>query len=118
MILAALLATNLFTLTPAVLDAVADRIYAVEGGAKARIPYGILAVKVKDEADARRVCKRTIQRTFGMWVAAGHKEPFVDFLADRYCPPKSDATGNRNWKRNMRKLLTKRKYALNARGSV
>lgn len=106
-LLTALLATNLLTLTPAILDAVADRIYIVEGGAKARVPYGILAVKVKDEAEARRVCKRTIQRTFAMWVGAEHKEPFVDYLADRYCPAKADAVGNQNWKRNMRKLLEK-----------
>jgi hypothetical protein len=42
-----------------------------------------------------------------MWVGAGQKEPFVDYLADRYCPVKADAVGNRNWKRNMRKLLEK-----------
>jgi len=32
---------------------------------------------------------------------AVYNEPFIDFLADRYCPKSTDPEGNRHWKRNV-----------------
>jgi hypothetical protein len=106
MILTVLLTTNLFTLTPAMLDAVADKIYTVEGGARAKVPYGILSVHVRDAVEARWVCELTVWHAYSAWSAAEHRQPFVDYLADRYCPPSADTEGNSHWKRNMRKLLS------------
>lgn len=86
-------------------DRIADAIWRVEGGAKARVPYGILSVPVRDAAEARRVCLNTIRNNHRRWTEAGHPGDYIDFLADRYCPPSVDPAGNRNWKRNLRQIL-------------
>ena len=86
-------------------DRIADAIWRVEGGAKARVPYGILSVPVRDAAEARRVCLNTIRNNHKRWIKAGRPGDYLDFLADRYCPPSVDPVGNRNWKRNIRQIL-------------
>jgi hypothetical protein len=83
----------------------ADAIYRAEGGTKARKPYGVLSVKVADHGEARRVCVTTIRNTHARWVAAGSRGPFIDYLANRYCPPSVDPRGNVNWKKNVQKLM-------------
>lgn len=90
-------------LTAARTHQLADAIYRAEGGARARVPYGILSVPVRDAAEARRVCLNTIRNNHRRWIAAGARGEFIDFLADRYCPPSADPAGNRNWKRNVRR---------------
>jgi hypothetical protein len=85
-------------------DRIADAIYLAEGGAKARVPYGILSLKVRSKTHARKICLNTIQNNYKRWFTSGSKDSFLDFLADRYCPP-SDSVGNRNWKRNVRAIL-------------
>jgi hypothetical protein len=87
------------------LDRMADAIYRIEGGARARVPYGILSVPVRDAAEARRVCKNTVRNQWARWQAAGRPGCYLDSLADRYCPPGHDPVGNRNWKRNIRSVL-------------
>lgn len=106
------LALSLFLQLPVFLqaqsnDTIADAIYQIEGGARARVPYGILSVKVRDKAHARRLCIQTIENNRKRWEKAGKPGEYLDFLADRYCPPSADAVGNRNWKRNIRKELAK-----------
>ena len=86
-------------------DRIADAIYRVEGGAKAKVPYGILSIPVKNEAHARRICLNTIRNNHKRWIAAGKPGDYLDFLADRYCPPSVDPAGNRNWKHNIKSLL-------------
>ena len=83
---------------------IADAIYQVEGGPKARAPYGILSVNVSSTADARRVCLNTIRNNHDRWIRAGRPGEYLDFLADRYCPRSADPVGNRNWKRNIRRI--------------
>ena len=97
----------LLALPASALDAerIADAIWRVEGGHRARVPYGILSVKVKDAAEARRVCLNTIRNNHRRWIAAGRPGEYLDFLADRYCPPSVDPVGNRNWKHNIKSLL-------------
>lgn len=101
-----LLLSLLLALPASALDAerIADAIYRVEGGAKARVPYGILSIPVKNEAHARRICLNTIRNNHKRWIAAGKPGDYLDFLADRYCPPSVDPKGNRNWKRNIKQL--------------
>lgn len=82
-----------------------DAIYLAEGGARARVPYGILSMKVSGPAQARRACLVTVHNNYSRWLRAGRREHFVDFLADRYCPPSADRAGNHNWKRNVKRLL-------------
>ena len=101
-----LIASILLALPACALDAerIADAIYRVEGGAKAKVPYGILSIPVKNEAHARRICLNTIRNNHKRWIAAGKPGDYLDFLADRYCPPSADPVGNRNWKRNIKQL--------------
>lgn len=82
----------------------ADAIYRAEGGPAARRPYGILSVKTRDAAHARQICLNTISNNHARWVQAGRPGSYIDFLADRYCPPSADPAGNRNWKKNVRAL--------------
>jgi len=83
---------------------VADAIYRAEGGRQARVPYGILSVKVRSEAEARRICLNTIRNNHRRWVQAGKPGLFLDYLANIYCPYSADPHGNRNWKRNVKAL--------------
>jgi len=86
-------------------DKIADAIYKAEGGAKTRHPYGVLSVKVRDAAEARRVCKNTISRVYRVWSDGKKAETFVNTLADVYCPPSADPVGNKNWKKNVNYYL-------------
>lgn len=96
-----LLATNALALDA---NRIADAIYKVEGGSKAKAPYGILSIKVSSESKARQICINTIRNNYQRWLNAGKPGKYLDYLADRYCPKAHDPAGNRNWKRNIRKL--------------
>jgi hypothetical protein len=94
-------------LTANQVNSLTDAICKAEGGAKAKSPCGVLSVKVKSEAEARHVVENTIRNNYDRWTKAGAKGDFVDFLADKYCPPSADPKGNKNWKRNVKKLWKK-----------
>jgi hypothetical protein len=79
----------------------ADAIYAAEGGAKTRHPYGVLT-KYRNTTP-RQACINTCKHAWKDY--SGPESGFIDFLADRYCPPSADPVGNRNWKKNVKKLL-------------
>ena len=104
LLIAGLLAVGLHAKGAATIDEqkLADAIYRAEGGAKARVPYGILAVPVHSAAEARRVCIRTIHNRIVAWLAAGARGDVFAWLAATYCPASADPTGNRNWTRNVR----------------
>lgn len=86
-------------------DQIANEIYRLEGGAKAKAPYGILSMKVSSPAMARRICLNTIANSRNRWLKSGRPGDELDFLADRYCPASVDPKGNRNWKVNIHKLV-------------
>lgn len=91
---------------------IADAIYLAEGGAKAKVPYGILSVKVKDEAEARQVCLNSIRNNRKRYADYGHKQyaTYLEFLASRYCPigAGNDPKGlNQNWLKNVKYFLEK-----------
>ena len=65
--------------------------------------YGVLSVRT---VNPRQVCFNTVQNTHDRWLKAGRPGAFLDFLARRYCPPSVDPVGHRNWKRNVKSLLT------------
>ena len=83
---------------------IANAVFRIEGGTKTRWPYGIKSVKT---SKPREVCKTTIRNNYGRWQKAGSKGAFIEFLADRYCPPSVDKTGNTNWRKNIVALLKK-----------
>ncbi len=91
---------------------IADAIYLAEGGARAKVPYGILSVKVKDEAEARQVCLNTIRNNRKRYANYGYKQypDYLSFLASRYCPigvSNDPSNLNKNWLKNVRYFLEK-----------
>lgn len=89
-------------LSEAKVNKIADAIYKLEGGNKTAYPYGIKSIKT---SNPREVCKTTIRNNYQRWQKAGSKGDFLDFLADRYCPPSCDSQGNKNWKINIHRLV-------------
>jgi hypothetical protein len=101
-------------------ERLADAIYRAEGGAKAKVPYGVLSIRppahvqtrAQLEAWARQITLNSIRNNWNRWQALDPRpstldhDGFIDFMADRWCPPSADPIGNRNWKKNV-KALTK-----------
>lgn len=87
-------------------DAIVDAIYITEGGNKTRFPFGIKSVKCSGYDDCRQVASNSVVNSYRRWQDAGSPGEFIDFLADRYCPPSVDKQGNENWKKNMRRILS------------
>jgi hypothetical protein len=79
----------------------ANAIYKAEGGERARVPYGILSVPVHSEAEARRVCLRTIHHQIAKWEATGRQGDVFSWIGAAYCPASSDPIGNKNWTHNV-----------------
>lgn len=84
---------------------VVSAIYRVEGGARAKAPYGVLAVKCGTRDACRKICYNTVRNNWRRWEKAGRPGAYLDFLADRYCPEKADPIGNRNWKTNIKRMV-------------
>ncbi len=78
----------------------ADVIYKIEGGERARKPYGVLSVKVNSKEQARRVTINSIRNNWKRWHKAGKPGDFITFMANSWCPPSADPVGNRNWIKN------------------
>lgn len=95
-------------MTDARANHIADAIKKVENSKK--YPYGIKSINTNgDEVKARRICINTVKNNYIRWQNAGSKGDYLDFLADRYCPPSADPVGNKNWKKNIHKLVDKGK---------
>lgn len=94
---------------PAYKERIVDAIYWAEGGPKAKAPYGILSIPVRDAAHARRICSNTVQNNWRRWQDAGRPGEFIKFLGLRYCPPSADPVGHENWVRNVTAQLRKKK---------
>ena len=85
---------------------IADAIYKIEGGKKTKYPYGVKSINTKHNAvKARIICINTIVNTHKRWIAENKPIDFLDYLANRYCPPTSDSIGNRRWRANIRKYV-------------
>lgn len=93
-----------FASTPEYFNKIVDSIYLAEGGSKAKVPYGILSVKVSSKEEARRVCYNTVRNNWKRWEKAGRPGTYLEFLAKRYAPigAKNDPWGyNKNWLKNV-----------------
>jgi hypothetical protein len=84
-------------------DNIADAIFRTEGGTKTRHPYGIL--RKFQETTPRQACLNTVKHAMKDYHYDHCDRAFIYFLADRYCPTKSDAVGNVRWKANMVAIL-------------
>jgi hypothetical protein len=94
-------------------EQIVNAIYRAEDGAKAKVPYGILSVKVANAAEARRVCLNTVRNNRKRYADYGYKQysDFLSFLASRYCPVGCDNDNgtNRFWLKNVRYFLAREK---------
>ena len=83
---------------------IANAIYRCENSKT--YPYGIrIKGKHFTKEQAEAICKNTIRNNYQRWQSAGEKEDFITFLGNRYCPKECDSVGNKNWIRNMHKLM-------------
>lgn len=73
-------------------------------------PYGIKDGHPHTVREARELCRATVRHAYADWLVTHRAQPiaFLDFLADRYCPPQCDAPGNAHWKHNLPRLLAAR----------
>jgi len=79
------------------MDRLLDAVWKAEGGHKARVPYGIVTVKVRSSAHARQIARRTLTRA----LSERPDLPWIEATARVYCPAEVDAVGHRNWKKNV-----------------
>lgn len=86
-------------------ECLANAIWHAEGGMKARVPYGVLTLKVSSASHARQVTLVSIANNVERWRAAGSPSPdFLPTMARRWCP--DDPI---NWERNVRWFYGRRK---------
>ncbi len=78
-------------------------IWKVEGSDKTKYPFGIKSINTGgDIVKAERICRKTVENNWIRYQKSNKLNSFLDFLADRYCPPSADPRGNINWKRNIK----------------
>ena len=66
--------------------------------------FGVKAVRGTDLETQARWAAATIVKNYQRWqkeLWEGNGIVFINYLADRYCPPKDDPLGNINWKKNV-----------------
>lgn len=89
------------------IERLAESIYRAEGGTKAKKPYGILSIPCEGKEHCGRICRNTIRNNLKRWNNAGRKEPYLQFLANRYAPlfAENDPNGlNNHWLSNVRSI--------------
>lgn len=91
----------------------ADSIYWAEGGPKAKVPYGVLSIKVHDEAHARQITLNSIRANWSRWQNTNKSDDFVTFMANHWVPESADYQGHKNWIKNVKALLKKRGIDIN-----
>jgi hypothetical protein len=84
-------------------EQVVAAIYRTEGGEKTKHPYGVLTHY--QHTTPHDACFNTVMHAAKDWRVVKVDRAFVYMLADRYCPPSCDPTGNKNWKVNMVRIL-------------
>lgn len=86
------------------INKIVNCIYIIEGGSKTKFPYGIKSLDTKGNKDAaRKVCYNTVAKTYANWTnSTNRNKDFLEVLANKYCPAKTDKQGNINWKKNIR----------------
>lgn len=86
---------------------VVDAIYRAEGGAKAKVPFGILSVKCDGYDDCRKVCYNTVKNNYDRWQKSDKSKTYLEFLRDRYCPVEAHPL-NKNWLKNVKRFLNEK----------
>lgn len=100
---------SVYAETPVDFNRLADSIYLAEGGAKARVPYGIIykGCTKNNPSYCRKICINTIRNAHKRYTAkyiGQASVTFIEYLASSYAPlgAKNDPSGlNRHWIRNV-----------------
>ncbi len=92
-------------ISPRLADDIADALWRAEGGHRARAPYGITTVRVRDHAHAREIALAAIRQEWDRWERGGRRGTFYQHFAARWCPAKSDRRGNANLARNLTAIM-------------
>lgn len=79
-------------------------IWHAEGGTKAKVPYGILSMKVRSKEHARQITLRSIENGWKRWQDAGRPGDFLTHFGLRWSPPHLHPK-NRHWADNVRKRM-------------
>jgi hypothetical protein len=95
-------------ISPRLAADMADIIYHIEGGARARKPYGVISVQILDAHHAREITLASIRANWRRWEAAGRPGTFGQYMAHRWVPASVDAAGHRRWVRNFNAHLRAR----------
>ena len=93
-------------------DQLVDIIYIIEGGEKAKKPFGVLSVPCEGYDDCRQICYNTVVNSFTRYQADGSQGDFLEALSKRYAPlnVKNDPTNlNVNWLDNLKFHLAENK---------
>lgn len=95
---------------------ICEAIYIVEGGARAKKPYGVLSIPCNSHESCREVCITTVQNQFTRWQAVEKSRgEFLVSLARRYAPvgagndPKNL---NQYWLKNLLAVLRRQEVEL------
>lgn len=91
-------------------ERLADAVYLAEGGAKAKVPYGIFFKGCsKSTPDyCRRIAINTFKSSHKRFLSTNSSQTFLEHLASTYAPVgvKNDPSGlNRNWIKNVNYFL-------------
>ena len=89
-------------------ERVAEAIYRAEGGARAKVAYGVLSVKGRNDQEARQVCLNSIRNSRKRWERAGHPGDWLAYFQKRWAPINAGNDSrnlNQNWLRNVRAIL-------------
>lgn len=96
-------------LDPKIVETLSKSIKIQENSKK--FPYGIRSIKIigktqqEREDYCKKVCENTIRNNFRRW-GANHENQtnFINYLSEKYCPSSVDPTGNKNWRKNIKKI--------------
>ncbi len=105
LLVGSLQAAQVPVLSDSYINRFADTIYRIEGGEKARKPYGVLSIPVRDKDHARQITINSIRNNWKRWHNAGKPGDFISFMANRWCPPSADPVGNKNWIKNAKAIM-------------
>jgi hypothetical protein len=92
-------------ISPALERDLLDALWRAEGGPRARRPYGVLTVPVRNAAHARAIAREVLREEWTDWECAGRPVTFPRWFARRWCPPSADRRGHANLVRNLEAML-------------
>jgi hypothetical protein len=104
-ILCLVLTTAAEPISPRLAGDIADALWRAEGGHRARAPYGITTVRVRDHAHAREITLAAIRQEWDRWERGGRRGTFYQHFGRRWCSPRTDAVGHRNLVRNLTTIM-------------